>query len=192
MPGTVPPVSDERDGLLSYLRQQRDALRVTAHGLSDEQARLRPTAGTLSIGGLVKHVTDTERTWIALVKQQRDERDVSGYLEGFTMRDDETLAQLLDDYALAASETEKVVADVTDLGQAVPVPPGVPWFPADVEAWSVRWVLLHLIEETARHGGHADIVRESIDGATFHPLMAAAEGWPATPWLQPWKAAADR
>lgn len=46
-----------------------------------------------------------------------------------------------------------------------PVPRGVPWFPADVEKWSVRWVLLHLIEETARHGGHADIIRESLDGA---------------------------
>ena len=192
MPGMAPPVADERDGLLSYLRQQRDALRITSYGLSDEQARLRPTAGTLSIGGLVKHVTDVERTWIGLVTQQPDDRDVAAYLEGFTMRDDESLADLLDDYAAAASETEKVVANVTDLGQAVPVPRGVPWFPADVEAWSVRWVLLHLIEETARHGGHADIVRESIDGATFHPLMAAAEGWPATPWLQPWKAAADR
>jgi hypothetical protein len=64
----------------------------------------------------------------------------------------------------------------------------VPWFPDGVEAWSVRWVLLHLIEETARHAGHADIVRESIDGATAFPVMAAAEGWPATPWLQPWAA----
>ena len=67
-----------------------------------------------------------------------------------------------------------------------PVPKGVPWFPDDIEAWSVRWVLLHLIEEIARHAGHADIVRESIDGATMYELMAAAEGWPATDWLQPW------
>src|SRR3954464_7220635 len=126
MPGTVPPVTAERDGLLSSLRQQRDALLVTAHGLSDEQARLRPTAGTLSIGGVVKHVTDTERTWIALVKQQREERDVSGYLEGFTMRDDETLAQLLDDYALAAGETEKVVADGPPLRPGGPGPPRGP------------------------------------------------------------------
>ena len=48
--------------------------------------------------------------------------------------------------------------------------------PRDVEAWSVRWVLLHLIEETARHAGHADIVRESIDGAQMYELMAAVEG----------------
>ena len=86
----------------------------------------------------------------------------------------------------SAAETEAVIAGIADLGQAVPVPKGVPWFPDDVEAWSVRWVLLHLITETARHAGHADIVRESVDGATAFPIMAGAEGWPASPWMQPW------
>ena len=62
----------------------------------------------------------------------------------------------------------------------------MPWFPDDIDAWTVRWVVLHLITETARHAGHADIVRETIDGASAFPLMAAAEGWPATPWMQPW------
>jgi hypothetical protein len=85
----------------------------------------------------------------------------------------------------AGRETEAVIAGIEDLGQAVPVP-DAPWFPKDVEAWSVRWVLLHLIEEVARHAGHADIVRESLDGATCYELLAAAEGWPATDWLQPW------
>ena len=80
-----------------------------------------------------------------------------------------------------AAETEAVIAAIPDLGQPVPVPKDVPWNPPDVDAWSVRWVLLHLIEETARHAGHADIVRESLDGATAFPLLAAAEGWPATP-----------
>jgi hypothetical protein len=65
----------------------------------------------------------------------------------------------------------------------------VPWFPKGVAAWSVRWVLLHLIEETARHAGHADLLREAVDGATAYPLLAAAESWPATPWLQPWQPA---
>jgi hypothetical protein len=77
------------------------------------------------------------------------------------------------------------MADI-DLDQPVPVPKGVPWFPDDVDNWSVRWVLLHLVEELARHAGHADIVRETIDGGTLYPLMAAVEGWPATEWLQPW------
>ena len=85
-----------------------------------------------------------------------------------------------------------VIGGITDLGQAVPVPKGVPWYPDDIDAWSVRWVLLHLIEEIARHAGHADIVRESIDGATMYALMAAAEGWPATDWLTPWQPEAGR
>ncbi len=53
-------------------------------------------------------------------------------------------------------------------------------------AWSVRWVWFHLVEELARHAGHADIIREAVDGATMYPLVAAAEGFPATDWLTPW------
>lgn len=79
---------------------------------------------------------------------------------------DETLTDVLVRYDEVARETEAVIAGIDDLGQDVPVPKGVPWFPADLDAWSVRWVLLHLIEETARHAGHADIIRESIDGVT--------------------------
>ncbi len=92
-------------------------------------------------------------------------------------------------YDEVARETEKAIAGIPDLSQPVPVPRDAPWFPADVDAWSVRWVLLHLIQETARHAGHADIVRESLDGATAFPLLAAAENWPPTPWMQPWEPA---
>jgi hypothetical protein len=109
-------------------------------------------------------------------------------MAGFRLGPDETLAGVLAQYDEVARETEEAIAGIADLGQPVPIPKGVPWFPSDVDAWSVRWVLLHLIEETARHAGHADIIRESIDGATAMPLLAAAEGWPATPWLQPWQA----
>src|SRR4029453_1515196 len=111
------------------------------------------------------------------------------YEAGFRLGPDETLAGALARYAEVAKRTESVIAGIPDLGQSVPVPKGVPWFPEDIDAWSVRWVLLHLIQETARHAGHADIVRESIDGATAYPLMAAAENWPETPWMKPWKPA---
>jgi hypothetical protein len=102
------------------------------------------------------------------------------------MAADETLADVLERYERVALETDVAVAGIADLGQPVPIPKGVPWFPQDVDAWSVRWVLLHIVEETARHAGHADIIRESVDGATAFPIMAAAEGWPASPWMQPW------
>jgi hypothetical protein len=81
-----------------------------------------------------------------------------------------------------ASHTEKSVNELADLGAPLPpTTPGAPWIPAGL-VWTPRWILLHLIEETARHAGHADIVRESLDGATCWTLMAAAEDWPAQPW----------
>lgn len=131
-----------------------------------------------------------ERGWIDMIAQ-RSRPAGSGdgtddYLAGFRLSQGETLADVLAFYDEVAAATDAVLAGVTDLDQPVPVPHDVPWFPKDVTAWSVRWVLLHLIEETARHAGHADIVRESVDGGTAFPLMAAAEGWPSTPWMKPW------
>ena len=192
MPGHAPPVADERDALLAFLAQQRQGLRITAHGLTEEQARSAPSASELNIAGLIKHAARCERGWMDLVlrresgpRREADESDDSD----FRLTPDETLAGVLDDYRQAAAETDEIVAGIADLGQGVPVPRGVPWFPADVEQWSVRWVLLHLIEETARHGGHADVIRETLDGATHYPLMAAAEQWP-DPWFRPWEPAA--
>lgn len=187
MPGNVRPVVDERDGLLAFIAQQRYLLRVAAHGLTDEQARATPTASQLSVGGLIKHVAITERHWMDLVLQRPGSTTAEDYASGFRLLPGQTLAGALDLLDQVAKETETIVAEISDLGQPVPVPKGVPWFPQDVEAWSVRWVLLHLIEEIARHAGHADIVREALDGGTAIPLLAAAEGWPASPWIQPWQ-----
>lgn len=186
MPGSVRPITDERDGLLAYLAQMRYVLRLTAHGLSDEQARATPSASSLSVGGLVKHAAATERGWIERVRDVPQTYGREDYLANFHLAEGETLQDVLDLYEEVAAETETAIAEVEDLGRPVPVPRDAPWFPQDVEAWSVRWVLLHLVQETARHAGHADIVRESIDGATAFPLMAAAEGWPETPWMKPW------
>ena len=175
--------------LLAYLAQQRHVLR-TAYGLTDAQARETPSASSLSVGGLIKHVMITERGWMDILLQRPPAPVAEGedaYEAGFSMSEKETLARLLETYEVVARETEAIIAAEPDMGRPVPIPKGVPWFPQDVDAWSVRWVLLHLIEETARHAGHADIVRECVDGATAFPLMAAAEGWPASPWMQPWE-----
>jgi len=184
----IPPVADERENLLAYLAEQRNGIRTTAYGLSDEQARLRPIASSaLSIGGLIKHVTVMERTWMNDVLQRPNTVSPSEYMEAFELGPDETLQSVLDRYEDAAAETEAIVASIDDLGQDVPVPKDVPWFPSDVDAWSVRWVLAHLIEEVARHAGHADLLREAIDGAKMYELIAAAQGWPETEWLKPWR-----
>ncbi|MEV6441873.1 DinB family protein [Amycolatopsis sp. NPDC051716] len=194
MAGNVRPVADERDGLLSFLEQQRYVLRLAAHGLTDEQARLASTKSTLSVGGLIKHVAATEYSWMDTVLQvpQKPFGEAVGEWEAaHRLGEDETLEGALARYDEVAARTAEVIAGIADLGQAVPVPKGVPWFPQDVEAWSVRWVLLHLIQETARHAGHADIVREHIDGGTAIPLMAAAEGWPESPFIKPWTPASQ-
>jgi uncharacterized damage-inducible protein DinB len=187
MPGNVAPVANEREGLMAYLAQQRLVLRTTAYGLTDEQARQAPTVSSLSVGGLIKHVSAVERNWMDIVLQRPSEGGgEESYENGFRLVPGETLQQTLDDYEETARQTAEIIDGIADLDQPVPVPKGVPWFPQDVDAWSVRWVLLHLIQETARHAGHADIVREGVDGATGFALLAAAEGWPATPWLTPW------
>jgi hypothetical protein len=189
MPGQAPVVTDERAQLLAYLAQQRLVLKLAAYGLTDEQARSAPSVSSLTVGGLIKHVASVERYWIDLVLQRQSDAvdDEDDYGSNFRVGPGESLASILGMYDAVARETESVIEKIADLGQPVPVPKGVPWFPDDLDAWSVRWVLLHIATETARHAGHADIVRESVDGATAFPLMAAAEGWPETPWLSPWK-----
>jgi uncharacterized damage-inducible protein DinB len=182
------PIADERDGLLSFLTGQRHALKATAYGLTDEQARSTPTASSLSIGGIIQHVATTERGWMDTV-HGRPSASAEEYLANFRMSPFDTVADVLALYDQVAAETQAAMAGL-DLDHPVPVPRGVPWFPQDLDAWSVRWVLLHLIEETARHAGHADIVRESIDGATAVSLVAAVEGWPASDWVEPWGPAA--
>ena len=190
MPGQVPVLDDEKAQLLAYIEQQRDGLRFAAYGLTDEQARLTPTAGTLSIGGLVKHVGVMETSWIDRVAGRERfaslEEQQAAYANDFVLGPDETLAGVLAQLDEVARDTAAVVAEI-DLDHPVPVPKGVPWFPDDLDAWTTRWVLLHLVEEIARHAGHADIVREAIDRATMYELMAGAEGWSETDWLKPWK-----
>ena len=187
MPGSVPPVADEREGLTAYLEQQRHVLRIAAYGLTDDQARATPTAGSLSVGGLIKHCASTEEGWISTVRGEPQTVDYGAYAANFRLADGETIEDVFARYDRVAERTEKTVTEIGDLDHTIPIDHAVPWNRRDMDHWTLRWVLLHLIQETARHAGHADIIRESIDGATAYPLLAAAEGWPETEWLKPWK-----
>lgn len=180
MDAHVPPVADERAGLLAFLAQQRRVLKHAAFGLTEEQLRATPSVSALSVGVLLKHVAVTERSWIDRVGGGPG-ATASDAQRAMELTEADTLASLLAAVDAAAAVTEATIAGIDDLGRAVPVPKDNPSFSPDVEAWSVRWVLLHLIEEVARHAGHADIIRESIDGATSMELLAAAEGWPESP-----------
>jgi uncharacterized damage-inducible protein DinB len=197
MPGMPPPASDERQTLLEFLRFNQNAFFAVAYGLTDEQARSKPSVSALSIGGLIKHATGVQRGWMERVKAApdfppRDERPfeeiVASYEDEHVMREDETLEQLLKGLHEQNAETLRLFAEA-DWDHAVPVPHDVPWFPQDIDNWTVRWVALHLIEELTRHAGHSDIIRESVDGATMYELMAGVEGWPESEWIKPWKPA---
>jgi uncharacterized damage-inducible protein DinB len=191
MPAHAAPLTDESSLLLAFLNQQRNGLRYATYGLTEEQARLTPSASALSLGGVIKHVASVERWWVDCVVLGKQPESFSSnaqdYESGFRLGPDESLEWVVAEYESVAAHTESVISEIGDMERAIPVPKGVPWFPTDVEAWSLRWVLLHLIEETARHAGQADVIRESLDGATMHALQAAAEGWPETEWLKPWK-----
>lgn len=194
MPAMPPPVADERAGLKEYVAAQQYAFRAIAFGLTDEQARSTPSVSALSIGGLIKHVTSCQKGWMQRVAAApqlpaADDRPMeevqAEYAEEFVMREDETLAGILAAFDEQNAETIRLI-ETADLAAAVPVPQEVPWFPKDVAAWSVRWVIFHMIEELARHAGQGDIIRESIDGATLYELLAGLEDWEPTPWLTPW------
>lgn len=159
-------LSQERRDLIETLQTQRYFLKFTVQGLSDEQARLTPTASALSLGGLIKHVSATEQGWYdfatdapgAMAGGENSEAD---YVDGFTLREDETLADILAAYDEVAARTDELAA-TADLDAAYPLPPA-PWFEPGATR-SVRRVLTHIAAETAQHAGHADIIRETIDG----------------------------
>ncbi|MER6978137.1 DinB family protein [Streptomyces carpinensis] len=167
---------DERGALLAFLEEQRGGIRRALLGLTEEQARTRPSASELSLGGLLKHVAEVEQGWVARARQEPPavKRDESNWHECFQLIGDETVASQLAYWEKVAGETEAYVRSVPSLDDTFPLP-NDPWFPPD-ERVSVRWVCLHLIRETARHAGHADIIRESLDGGTAFELVALEQG----------------
>jgi predicted enzyme related to lactoylglutathione lyase/uncharacterized damage-inducible protein DinB len=186
----VPPVANETDAIHAFLAQAQDAFRALLHGLTARQASLAPSASTLSLGGLVKHVTAVQRSWLDSAKAApevaaQSEGGVDDYFEGFTFRETDPLPDLLAAYDEVCAAVLDAVRRL-DLDTPVPVP-DAPWFPNDVEAWSVRWVWWHLVEELTRHAGHGDIVRETVDGATMYSLVAARDRLPDLPWLPAWR-----
>jgi uncharacterized damage-inducible protein DinB len=166
------PAGGERADLLTALAASRHFLRFTTRDLTDEQARQRTTASELSLGGLIKHVAAVEQGWATFITEgpsalndysAMTEADFARWGDQFRLLPGETLAGVLAGYADVASRTDELVASLPDLNAAHPLPKA-PWFPPG-EHRSARRVFLHIIAETAQHAGHADIIRESLDGA---------------------------
>jgi uncharacterized damage-inducible protein DinB len=162
-------VTGERADLLETLGKHRYFLRYTVRELTDEQAAQRTTVSALCLGGLIKHVAATERSWVSFILDGPsalgpwDEASIAAYSDEFDMREGETLAALLDEYEQVARRTDELIATLADLDLSHPLPEA-PWFEPGAR-WSARRVLLHIIAETAQHAGHADLLRESLDGA---------------------------
>lgn len=169
MTNTERQIDQERAELIATLAKHRAFLRQTVQGLTDEQAARRTTTSELCLGGLIKHVSTVERGWAEFIVRGpdaiggMDEAAMQAHADSFRLLDGETLAGVLDGYEEVARETEDVVAGLRSLAGAQPLPPA-PWFEPGAE-WSARTVLLHILAETAQHSGHADIIRESLDGA---------------------------
>jgi uncharacterized damage-inducible protein DinB len=168
---TTPELTGERADLLAQLAKARHFLRFTARDITEDQARQRTTVSALTLGGLIKHVTAVERNWqrfilhgpsIAPDFANMTEEDYAEWSNGFRLLDDETLAGALAEYENVAKLTDELVATFPDLDASHPLPKA-PWYTPG-ESWSARRVLLHIIGETAQHSGHADIIREALDG----------------------------
>ncbi|MGO9965462.1 MAG: DinB family protein [Acidimicrobiales bacterium] len=155
----------ERADLLETLATHRSLLRRTVRDLTDSQARERSTVSELCLGGVIKHVTRMEQRWADFVVRGPAEGgvDLEAHAASFRMLEDETLAGLLEKYDATARRTDELVASLGSLDDSQPLPAAA-WFPPGAR-WSARRVVLHVIAETAQHAGHADIIRESLDGA---------------------------
>ena len=168
MTNTTTPILDaERTELLAALAKHRQLFLHTVDGMTEEQIRLRPTASALCLGGLVKHVARVESRWIDFIVRgpeamAMDESSYAEHAASFQVDDGETLADIVSAYEAIAARTIDVVAALPDLGMTRPLPEA-PWFEPGA-AWSARRVLVHIVAETAQHAGHADIIRETIDG----------------------------
>jgi uncharacterized damage-inducible protein DinB len=182
MPWNPPPVTDERHALATYLRQLHAALRNAAYGLTDDQARQTPTRSAISLAALLTHVTVTERVWLARARGTDAAFSGDDWDPGNT-----TLGEVVAAFNAQAEATETAALDPSlDLDATLAPPQGPPWYTG--EPVSARWVLFHLVEEVARHAGHADIIREELDGATAAALLATVEEWPETAGVTPWRA----
>jgi hypothetical protein len=161
-------MTNERDDLIAILDHHRELFLRTVAGITDEQARERTTVSELCLGGVVKHVGQVEERWARFVTEgphavgDANEAGYAAHLASFRMEPSETLAEIVATYERVAAATNELVRTVPSLDDAQPLP-SAPWFEPGA-SWTARHVFMHILAETAQHAGHADILREALDG----------------------------
>lgn len=152
---TPPPSTggSEKEVLVGFLDYLRASAVAKLDGVSEVDARAAAVPSGTSLLGVVRHLTFVERFFFL-------GEDADDWQATFTCPDDETVASVQAAYRRAVSEAGEVIDAYTDLAEAAPRASGRRSSP------SMRWALTHMIEETARHAGHLDIIREGVDGRT--------------------------
>ncbi len=185
----APAVHDESQTLVAYVDQQLEALRAAPYGLTEEEARSTPCRSVLSVAGLLKHVTHGMRGAIRVlgsdVPPPLDEAAFTDYLASFSLTDEETTEGVL---AAFDEVRPRYLAALGDTDPDVErLAPPAPWSGIS-EAMPIRarYYLAHQVEELARHAGHADILREQVDGTSVPVLVMTRAGVPANPFFQPY------
>lgn len=183
----LPTIHDERTTLCNYLDAQLDAIRASAYGLSDELARATPLRSALSISGIIKHCTFVMRGSLVgagLIDEEPGDADQPA---SFTVTATESVEGLLKRFDTVRAAYMDMCRK-GDVEHELPVGP-MPWYGMDQKRTAkLRYLYVHHVEEFARHAGHADIIREQLDGATSPSLLAAVEGRPANDFVTPWTA----
>lgn len=168
-------LTGEKADIARMLADQRKNFLYTVRGITDEQARQRTTVSDLTLGGLLNHIVNNERYWMEILAAMDEsaEFDTSRMGTEYVMSPGQSVTGLIEEYALTAAATETAIADL-DLDAQVPLPTA-PWAPE--RQWqSARYTLLHILREVAQHAGHADIIRESLDGGNTTMSMGAEAG----------------
>jgi hypothetical protein len=154
--------TSEREVLTAFLDKQRDILVRKIEGVTDDDARSAPTASSLSLLGIIKHCALWERRWFQVIFAGRsfpgEWPEVRSKIRAdFEVGPEDSVLGWLGFYSEQVTESRRIVAD-SELDARCALP--------GMEDRNLRWVLMHHIEEVARHAGHADIIRETIDGST--------------------------
>lgn len=175
------PTVGERQNWSTFAANQLQQVRCTLFDLTDEQVNSRPTVSEFTLGTLVDHVIQVTGNYALALEVAPEAAEPQP--ADFAEQDTEFSVDDLTDRLEAVQKRLVAAIERVDLDADVPAP-DVFWIPEDVKSWSVRWVLAHILTEIARHAGHADIIRETIDGKGAYELNARVDGeqWPPAEW----------